>query len=657
MLKVFRDNLKRLAWALWLVVAAFILLVFVDFGGAGYQGPTDNRTAATVGNRTISFEEFRRQYQLTERRAQALYGSNYSPELGRQLGLAVQALDALVAQKILLAEAERLALGATPDEIRRAVLEVPGFQNERGRFIGQEQYEAILRANGYTVGEFEREVRDQVMIDKLNDVLQQTTYLSDEEVRRAYRDDVERARIRFIQVPTGTFRDRISIGPQDLATYFAEHRSDFRVPERRSVDYLLVEPRLLRPTLDIDDAELRAYYEANPDQFTREEQVRARHILLTAEDEQGLEQAREQIGELRSRLAAGEDFADLAREYSQDQATASRGGDLGFFNRGRYNPALEEAAFSAAVGELVGPVESDLLSQTGVHLVEVLARQEGGLQDFEEVEPRIRSQLLGERSRQAAETLARELRQRLQNDEELAGAELRTLAEAEEGVSFDSTEAFSREQNVPGIGRGTPFTTAAFELEAGELSEPIQVARGWALLRVREIQESRLPELEEVEEAVREAVVHALEQEAALEALREQAVAMQEGETTLEELARELGVEVKESAEFGHQGNIPELGGAQREIAKQAFRIAEDATGGPILTAGGVVLFRLAERTQWDPAQFETAKEERRAELVGERLNSLLQSLIEERRRELEVHYNQELLESFGVFESAEASG
>lgn len=108
----------------------------------------------------------------------------------------------------------------------------------------------------------------------------------------------------------------------------------------------------------------------------RQEQVRARHILLRVDEERSAEQAREQVAAIRARLAAGEDFAAIAAEVSDDPGSAAQGGDLGFFGRGRMVPEFEEAAFSAPVGELVGPVETDF----GLHLIEVIERRPGGVE-------------------------------------------------------------------------------------------------------------------------------------------------------------------------------------------------------------------------------------------------------------------------------------
>jgi peptidyl-prolyl cis-trans isomerase D len=654
MLKVFRDNLKRLVWILWIVIAAFVLLVFVDFGGAGYQGANQDRTAATVGDETITIDDFRRQYQQSERQAQSIYGANYTPELGRQLGLAVQALDGLVAQRILTAEARRVGLDVGEEELRKAILEVPGFQ-ENGVFVGQEQYNQILRANGFTVADFERELKSQLLIQKLRDVLGQTLYVNDQDIEKSYREEVDRASIRYLQLDAAAEAAPVEVSAADLDAYFQAHRTDFRVPERRTVDFLVVEPRLLRSTIQIEESELRAYYDTNQPEFTEEQQVRARHILLTADSPEAVAVAKAQVEELKRRIAAGEDFAALARQYSQDETTRDRGGELGFFGRGRYNPTLEDAAFAGQPGDLLGPLESDLLNQTGIDLVEILDRREGGVADFESVRPRIQSRLLGERSQAAAETLAQELRAKIEEDEITDSSAMRALAEGREGVVFESLGPFAREDNLPGFGRGTAFTATAFELDRGKVSQPIQASRGWVVLRVAGIEDARLPELAEVEAQVRQAVLAEKAKEAALAAL-EQTAARVRGGVALEAVAAELGVEVKSAGPFGRSAPVGELG-REPALADAVFALDAGAVGGPVSTRQGAVVFQVDERTKGDDAELQRRRGELRDQITNQRLDNLLLSIIEQRRLELEVHYNQELLESFGVLQTADASG
>jgi peptidyl-prolyl cis-trans isomerase D len=653
MLKAFRDNLKRLMWILWVVIAAFILLVFVDFGGAGYRRQEQSdRTAATVGGETISLDDFRRQYQQSERQVQEIYGANYTPELGRQLGLAVQALDGLIAKHILTAEAERMGLVVTADELRTAILDVPGFKDETGGFIGQEEYQQTLRANGFTVSDFERELRSQLLVQKLRDVLSQTLYVTDQEIERSYRDQVERASIRYVQADAAKFAGGAVPAAAEVEAYFQAHRTDFRIPERRTVDYLIVEPRLLRSTIQLEESELRAHYDSNIAEFTEEQQVRARHILLTAEGPEAVAAAKAKIEDLKRRIAAGEDFAALARQFSQDETTKDRGGELGFFGRGRYNPQLEEAAFAGKPGDLVGPIETDLLSQTGLELVEIMDRREGGVADFESVRPRIQSRLLNDRSQAAAETLAKELAAKIEEDELTTAEGMKGLAQGREGVAFESVGPFTRDDNVAGFGRGTAFTAKAFELERGKISEPLQVARGWVILRVAGVEEARLPELAEVEQKVRDAAQIEKAKEAALAALALSAERVRSGKATLEQIATELGSEVKSSGSFNRSAPIGELG-REPAVADAVFALDTGGVGGPIATRAGAVIFQVDERAKGDPTDLATRRDELREQVTNERLENLLLSIIEERRLELEVHYNQQLLESFGVLQPA----
>ncbi|HEY8450174.1 MAG TPA: peptidylprolyl isomerase, partial [Bacillota bacterium] len=139
---------------------------------------------------------------------------------------------------------------------------------------------------------------------------------------------------------------------------------------------LLVE-RLLAPEIQISEDDMRAYYEENKEAFQQQEQVRARHILV---EDSAL--ARELLVQLRN----GASFEELAKEHSIDQASAEQGGDLGWFGRGVMVKAFEDAAFSAEVGALVGPVQTE----HGYHIIEVLEHKPARQQTFEEVKDQVR---------------------------------------------------------------------------------------------------------------------------------------------------------------------------------------------------------------------------------------------------------------------------
>ncbi len=641
-LKYLRDNLKSLTWILWGVVAVFIMLIFFEWGGVNDRRTRNADVAATVGNEEISFNEFRQQYRTLEDRYRQTFGEQFNRELAKQFNLPIQALDQLINRRILLMEARSIGLRATDSEVREAILEYPAFQDESGNFIGADRYQQVLRSNRLSFSEFEDSLRDDVLLGKLNAILAQTAYVSDAAVEKGYREQAEQAEIRYAQLPASQFATEVAASRGEIESYFADHQTEYELPEQRVVDYLLVDTVKLRREIEIPDEELTAYYESHPDDFTREEQVRASHILLRVTPDRPAEQVEETLQDARRRIEAGADFAELAKELSEDESNASRGGSLGFFGRGRMVKAFEDAAFNAAPGELVGPVKTDF----GYHLIEVQDHREGGLQPFEEARGAVRSRLVGERVQEIAESKVRDLSQRIESQELSSDEQLEALA-AEEGLTWQTTEPFGSADNVTGIGRAPDFTSAAFAVKIGELSSPVKLPRGWAILRLEEIKPPRLAPLEEVEPQVRQAVEQQNRKAAAVARLEEMRQAIEAG-GDFEALAAELEIEIQESGEFGRFGTITGLG-ANRGVIDSALALEEGQWGAPLETSLGAVLFQVTARQEFDAAQFEEEKTSTRARQQGERLNQLVASLIELRRRDLTPKYDAQVLANFGI--------
>ena len=639
MLKVFRDNLKYLSWVLWLVIVVFVLFVFVDFGATVPRGtsiPTDS--AATVGDIDITFGEFERSYRQMEDVYRQAMGDQFNREMAQQMGLPMQVLDSLVADKILLQEADRMGLRVTDEEVRQAILEYPAFQASSGGFIGEERYRQTLRSNGFTVDTFELMIRTGLLGQMVRDVLAANLFVSDQDVLASYKDQIEQAKIRFVQLPSSSMASEVIASPEELAAYFDEHKESFRIPERRVVDYLLLDQNALRESIELADEELFDYYEANPEEFTQEEQVRARHILLQVGNERTEQQAEEQMLAIRDRLANGEGFATLATELSDDPGSKALGGDLGFFGRGQMIGEFEEAAFAAEPGEVVGPVKTNF----GYHLILLEERRQAGRSSFADAQEQIRSQLLNQRAQDLAESTATDLAERIDKEDLTTPEALQQLADSETSVTFLTTPAFGREDNVPGIGRGTGFSVTAFELGQDEISEPVQAAAGWVILRLAEVQEPRLPELDEVRDEVGSSVRQGMQLQLATERMVEARQKLDDG-GSLDEVAEDLGLAVRESGQFGRGGSIAGLG-SNPEVATAALALDVGSFAGPLTHQNQVLLFEVVERQRFDPQEFETQKDVARESVRSERLNQLLASLVTQRREELGVTYDEQLL-------------
>jgi peptidyl-prolyl cis-trans isomerase D len=642
MLKVFRANLKYLSWVLWAVIAVFMLFVFADFGGR-LPSSAPSSTAASIGDHEVTLSELQRSYRALENIQRQVYGERFTQELAQQLQLPLQALEGLVNERILIVEAERMGLAVSDEELRRAILEAGVFTGEDGHFVGDELYGDILRANGYSIAEFESEQRNRLLLRKLTSVLGENLFISEEEAREAYRAEVEKARIRYLGLPTSSYRDQVDLTQQDLNAYFELHQQEFRLPEQRVVAYLLVENAQLRKSIVIEEDAVRAYYDQHADEFRQSEEVRARHILLLTGDQRSPEQAEEELRAVRRRIEGGEDFAALAREVSEDVGTSGGGGDLDYFRRGTMTKPFEDAAFSAQVGELVGPLRTDF----GVHLLEVLDHRTEQQRSLDQVRGQIQFRLTQEGLEGLAPKRAQEIHSRLLEQEVSGSESLRSVAQEDEAVSFHATRPLGRFDPVAGRGSWPAFSRAAFELQSGELSEPVRVREGWTILYLEEIREPRIPELWEVEDRVRQSASQEQERELVLAELRRAKQQLAAG-ASLEQVGRGLGLEVEESDEFGQDGVIRGLG-VDPELASEALALEQGQVGEPLFSGDKGVLYEVTSLTRWSPVEFELEKDQIQSGLRQQKLDDLLGALVQQRRQQLEVSYNRELLQALGI--------
>jgi peptidyl-prolyl cis-trans isomerase D len=641
MLKVLRENVKYLSWILWVIIGLFVLFVFLDFGSIS-RTRNAGSWAAKVGGTTISMIEYQRAEVEMDNRLRQQLGDQYTPDVAKQMQLPAQALSKVVNDKILLREAERIGLRVSDEEVRDAIISEPTFQDDQGRFIGEQQYAQLLPRIGYSAATFEQKVRDELLRHKLVLALAADLYISDAELERTYRDQVERAKIRYFEVPRSRFAD-VAVTQSEAAAYFAQHRQDYRLPEQREGAYLLVEGSRLLDQVKIGDAELQAYYKDHQDEWKQDEQVRASHILLLVNDKRTDAEARQQMEDIKRRIEKGEDFGVVARQVSEDPGSKANAGDLGFFAHGRMVKEFEQAAFTAAPGKLVGPIKTPF----GYHLLKVTGRRAAGVQSFAEVREQIRSRLAFEKARQLAESRARDIASRLAAEKPKSAEALQALAKDNPGATFTATGKFSQQEPVPGLGLVPGFNAAFFAAKRGDPTGAIEIPRGWAVAYVQAIYPAHLAELSEVEAKVREQLITRKQQEKAIEALTRARQEIEQGKP-FDQVGAGLSATVRESPEFGASGSIPGIGSSP-QLTKLAMSLPPGRIGGPVADGQGAVLFQVTERKSWDPAKFAAAKEQTRQSLQQQKLNTLVGALVERRRLELGVDFNRQLLERQGI--------
>lgn len=632
------EFMRKRARSIWIkVIFLIIVVVFVFWGVGGSLTGERPDIVANVDGRIISLREFQRAHENMKNAYRDLYKERLTPELLEKMNLREQALDQLVQTRLLEAEARRVGFTASDDEVRQEISKIEAFQ-EHGSF-SQERYVRLLRYLRLTPGEFEEEQRSQLLIKKLQRLIDDATQVSDDQVKDLFQFGREKAALTFVKIASADLLNEVSVDAKEAEDYYNTHRESFRQPERVKFAYVAYPTKQFESGIEVSAQDVEAFYnEHQEDRFTTPPRVHARHILFSLSanaTEEEKTKVRASASEVLTKARAGEDFAKLAETHSQDKATAPRGGDLGFFQRGRMVKPFEDAAFALSPGGISDLVES----QFGLHIIKVEENDPEKVKALTEVEAEIRTDLIQERARNKAQERAREDRAKTQN-----GA---SLAEVAQTVSLTVVETplVARDETLPDIGAQPQLIEAALNLDIQKISEPVSVGDVWYLVSPREKVASTIPDFATVkEEAEKKKKSEKAEQLAKEKA--EAVLAKVKESKNLAAVATEQKLAVEETGPFLRQGGyIPKMG-TVAELKKAAFQLTPEAPVAPqvYMWSGNAFVAVLKEKTSPTTEEFDKQKEEIREQLLKRKQTDAMSELARLLKKRSTITYNQDTL-------------
>jgi peptidyl-prolyl cis-trans isomerase D len=642
MLKVMRKSFQHLKWTLWLVVFIFVAFIFVDWGMGRIRGDRSTSTeVATINGQTISTIDFSRQYRLAEESYRQRYKENWTPALAKALDLPSQVLNGMIDRRLMTDAALQSGLTVSDAELAEKIQSYPAFQ-KNGEFIGARAYKDLLAANGLTTGQFERDYREDILVQKFSRLVAESLVVADSEVEAQFARQSEKAKIEYVLISPDHFGASAAPSDSELLAYFNQNKEHFRQPERRKIKYLLVEESRLREALKPSAGEVRSYFEAHKSEFATSERVHAAHILIkSASDAKPADDAaaRKKAEDLAARAKKGEDFAELARKNSEDPGSKDKGGDLSNFGRGMMTKPFEDAAFSMAPGEIRGPIKTSF----GYHVIKLLEKVPPGTMALDEATPRINSALAQSAVKAASARRAEALEKSISKSS--SDEDLRKLAGNE--VTFEATGFLTSQGIVTGLGYAPNVLKTAFQLKKGEVAlQAVSTPRGPVIVKTTDILPPGLPEYSEVKEKVAAEYTRVRGEQRALEGARPLGAELQKG-TTLADLAKRYGTTVQTPAEFAKGSPIPALG-ASDTVSDAVFKTASGQLGGPVSAgAQGVVFFRVVSKTEFDRAAFEARKESIKQSLREQEAQKLIQAEMTRRRTNEKVVVNEEFLKTY----------
>jgi len=548
---------------------------------------------------------------------------------------ASRAAEQLISRKALVAEAQRLGFRVSDEEVR------DDLQNGRysqtffpgGKFIGQAQYEELLRQNNLTPARFEETVRDELLMRKLQALISGSASVSDSDIKQEFERQNTKVKFEYAVLTQQDLQKGLHPTDQELKAFYERNKASYNnsIPEKRKARYVVVDLDKISAKTQVTREELQAYYDQHRDEYRVPEEVKVSHILIKTPapgadgkvDDKAVEAARVKAEDVLKQVRSGGDFAKLAEKYSDDPGSAKSGGSLGFIGRGRTVPEFEKAAFSLPKGQV-----SDLVkSSFGFHIIRVEDKHEPHMKTLDEVKEQLEPVIKQQKAQRAAENEANTLVKQ-------ARADGLDKAAAAQGMAVVTTDFFSRDESVPGVGNAPQFMEAVFNAKEKAPPDVVAFTNGLAVYEVLGIHPPATPTFEEI----RSRVETEFKNERSGVLLTQKTQELSDRAKTshdLKKAAKELGATVKTSEFVLPDGQVPDIG-SMSGPASVAFGMKQGEISGPInLGSSGVVLAILQKEEPTD-ADYAAKKDQVRDSLVQNRQNELFGLFISNLRQQME---------------------
>ena len=380
MLQNLRDNSKGVVAGL--LIGLLVIIFALTGAEALFTGGGGPSAVVTVNGHEITEQDVTRQVSVERRQVLSRFGESVPDEFLSEERLRPAAIEALVERQVLVQEAASQGMAVSVDTLNNILLATEAFQGPDGRF-DPERYQQLVRSAGFTPATYRRALEEDMLINQLASGIAGTGFVTPAELEQLVALSYQSRDFQYVTLNSDSVTDEVSISEEAIREYYENNQGQFTQEEQVAVDYVDLGIDSLMAEIDIPESELRAQFEQNQVQ-ARSSQVQRRvaHILIEEDDQ-------ERLDTLASRLAEGEDFAELARELSDDLGTRNQGGDLGFVTPGDLPEGLEQSLADLSVGEVAGPVETEY----GLHFVTLLDERRPEPVQFEDQRDEIAQQL------------------------------------------------------------------------------------------------------------------------------------------------------------------------------------------------------------------------------------------------------------------------
>jgi len=611
-------------WMIKVILGA-IVVVFVFWGLGSYTSRRSGRVASVNGN-IITLDDYRVSYSNLLEQVRQQFGNNLSEDLIQMLQIRKRALDQLIDRSLMLQAAEKFKLTISDEELSESIRSISAFQTA-GAFDNR-RYLNTLNLNKLTPETFEVQQRDALIIDKLQAFVSGNIKVTDLEAEQWYIWNNTQVDVDYFMFEPQRYQD-IETTDEEIQKYFEEHKDAYKTDPQIKVRYLYFKAEDYADKVTVSEDEIQDYYESNPEEFKSPKTVEARHILIKVDpnaDAEEVESARKRIETVLDKAKEGQDFAELAKQYSEGP-TKDRGGNLGAFRKEAMVKPFADEAFSMKAGEISEPVRT----RFGWHIIKVEKVNPEKTASLSEAREEINEKLKADFSKNLAYDEAEAV-----YDESFEGRDLEGIAQ-NRNLKILTTSLFSQKNPPKEIKDNAQFTSFAFSLPANELSAVQDFGSGYYLIEVIEKVPAENSELESVKAKVKEDLVNEKQDAKARDEAGMLLTELEDGQP-FSEVSEHFNLTPQKTGLFKRNDSIPTIG-FEREIARAAFRLSENDKLPEEVIKGqkGYYVISLRERQKPSLEGFEKEKAQIKERLMQQKTAITFDAWLTQLKNESEI--------------------
>ncbi len=627
-----RNRWVKITMAVILGVIIFTMVITLI---PGLMSGTTDQTApdaiAKVGDQNITIVDFQQEYQQATR-------SQAVPPMLRGV-YQKQVLDQMIFQRALEFEADRLGIRVTPEEQTERIKELLPEAWSGSTWLRDRYPTEVQTKYGMSVEEFEGLLKDEMLVEKFHQMVTDGITVTPQEVAQEFMWRNDKVKIDYAVIKPADLAASIHPSDADLSAYFTKNSKRYQVPERRSARYALLDLSKLRASTQISDDTLRAYYNQHIDEYKVENRAHVEHILFKTVGKTDAETAeiRQKAEDVLKQAKHGANFEDLAKKYSEDDATKPKGGDLGWIVDQQTVPQFQQAAFSVPKGQIPDLVKT----QYGFHIIKVLDRESARTRTFEEVRDSILQPVLDQKVAAEANDISDQMAAAVRQSDRQAIDDVAKKFNLEVG----ETPAVGATDPMLPLGNSPELHQVLFGLHSGELSQPIQIDSGFVILTLKDDLPAHQGTLSEVHDRVLADYQKEKAVELASSRAQELSKRAQSGED-FAKAAKSLDLNVKNSDSFARNGSVPDVGTAK--VVAAAFKMANGQVSAPTQAGEDWIVFRTVAHEVPNPDDLVKQRDDIQQQLLQTKQNAAFDAfhtqLIDRLKKEGKLTINNETM-------------